>query len=74
VNAIYVPTIDWATTIKLGGPESLKLKPGTPFLGSSNAFGDQDPIAQRLGHVEAVDADSGKVLGNTTPTPRWWPR
>ena len=22
VNAIYVPTIDWATTIKLGGPES----------------------------------------------------
>ena len=62
VNAIYVPTIDWATTIKLAGPESLKLKPGTPFLGSSNAFGDQDPISQRLGHVTAVDADSGKVL------------
>ena len=64
VNAIYVPTIDWATTIKLGGPESLTLKPGTPFLGSSNAFGDQDPISQRLGHVTAVDADSGKVLWN----------
>ena len=64
VNAIYVPTIDWATTIKLGGPESLTLKPGTPFLGSSNAFGDQDPISQRLGHVTAIDADSGKVLWN----------
>jgi len=62
VNAIYVPTIDWATTIKLGGSESLTHKPGTPFLGSSNAFGDQDPISQRLGHVTAVDADSGKVL------------
>jgi alcohol dehydrogenase (cytochrome c) len=61
-NAIYVPTIDWATTIKLGGPETLTLKPGTPFLGSSNAFGDQDPISQRLGHVTAVDADSGKVV------------
>ena len=63
-NAIYVPTIDWATTIKLGGPESLTHKPGTPFLGSSNAFGDQDPLSQRLGHVTAVDADSGKVLWN----------
>ena len=43
-------------------PKALKLTPGTPFLGSSNAFGDQDPISQRLGHVTAVDADSGKVL------------
>jgi len=64
VNAIYVPTIDWATTIKLAGPESLNVKPGTPFLGSSNAFGDQDPVSQRLGHVTAVDADSGQVLWN----------
>jgi len=62
VNAIYVPTIDWATTIKIGGPESLTVKPGTPFLGSSNAFGDQDPVAQRRGHVTAVDADSGTIL------------
>jgi len=62
VNAIFVPTIDWATTIKLGGPQTLSLKPGTPFVGSSNGFGDQDQISQRLGHVTAVDADSGKVL------------
>lgn len=63
-NAIYVPTIDWATTIKLAGPKSLTLKPGTPFLGSSNGFGEQDPISQRLGHVTAVEADSGKILWN----------
>jgi alcohol dehydrogenase (cytochrome c) len=62
VNAIYVPAIDWATTIKLGGPDTLTFTPGAPFLGSSNAFGDQDPISQRLGHVTAVDADSGKVI------------
>jgi alcohol dehydrogenase (cytochrome c) len=61
-NAIYVPAIDWATTIKLGGPEHLQLKPGAPFLGSSNMFGDQDPIDQRRGQVTAVDADSGKIL------------
>lgn len=61
-NALYVPTIDWATTIKMAGPEALTLKPGAPFLGSSNMFGDQDPISARRGHVTAVDADSGKVL------------
>ena len=61
-NALYVPTIDWATTIKMAGPGALALKPGTPFLGSSNMFGDQDPISARRGHITAVDADSGKVL------------
>jgi len=61
-NAIYVPAIDWATTIKLGGPEHLNLEPGKPFLGSANGFGTQDPIDQRRGHVTAVDADSGKIL------------
>jgi outer membrane protein assembly factor BamB len=61
-NAICVPAIDWATTIKLGGPDTLALMPGKPFLGSANGFGDQDPVSQRLGHVTAVDADSGQVL------------
>jgi alcohol dehydrogenase (cytochrome c) len=61
-NALYVPTIDWATTIKLGGPETLKKEEGKPFIGSANAFGDQDPKDQRFGHLTAVDADSGKVM------------
>ena len=62
LNALFVPAIDWATTIKLGGPESLKHEPPKPFIGSSNAFGDQDSLDQRFGHITAVDADSGKVL------------
>lgn len=62
LNALFVPAIDWATTIKLGGPDDLKKTPGKPFIGSANAFGDQDPKSQRFGHVTAVDADSGKVL------------
>jgi len=61
LNTLFVPTIDWATTIKLGGPDDLKKEPGKPFVGSSNAFGDQDPKSQRFGHVAAVDADTGKV-------------
>lgn len=39
-NALYVNSIDWCTTIKLGGPETLKHEPGKPFLGSENGFGD----------------------------------
>jgi alcohol dehydrogenase (cytochrome c) len=61
LNLMFVPAIDWATTVKLGGPETLKKEPGKPFIGSANAFGDQDPKSQRFGHVTAVDADSGDV-------------
>jgi alcohol dehydrogenase (cytochrome c) len=61
LNLVFVPTIDWATTIKLGGPETLKKEPGKPFIGSANAFGDQDPKDQRFGHITAMDADGGAV-------------
>ncbi|HWR51361.1 MAG TPA: PQQ-binding-like beta-propeller repeat protein [Bryobacteraceae bacterium] len=60
-NALFVNSIDWCTVIKLGGPESLQFKPGTPFLGSSNQFGDSDP-KNKTGWLTAVDADTGKVL------------
>jgi len=60
-NALYVDSIDWCTVIKMAGSELLTHKYGTPFLGSSNAFGDSDPN-NRSGWVYAVDADSGKVL------------
>src|SRR5438477_2254587 len=60
LNALFVPTIDWGTTIRLAGPESLKHEPPKPFIGSANGFGEQDP--QRFGHIAAVDADSGKVI------------
>ncbi len=60
-NALYVNSIDWCTTIKLGGPETLQHEPGKPFLGSSNGFGDS-PLEGRSGWLYAVDADSGKVL------------
>src|SRR5436190_2133767 len=62
LNMLLVPAIDWATTIKLGGPESLKHDPPKPFIGSANGFGEQDPNDQRLGHVTAVDADSGHIV------------
>ncbi|WP_237684422.1 PQQ-binding-like beta-propeller repeat protein [Pseudaminobacter soli (ex Zhang et al. 2022)] len=62
LNALFVPAIDWATTIKLAAPGSLKHDPPKPFIGSANGFGEQDPQDQRFGHVTAVDADSGQVI------------
>ncbi len=62
VNALFVPAIDWATTIKMAPPDALKHEPGKPFLGSANAFGEQDPKDQRFGHIAAVDADTGNVI------------
>ena len=62
LNALFVSSIDWATTLKLADPKSLEHDPPKPFIGSSNGFGDQDPENQRFGHVTAVDADSGQVL------------
>jgi alcohol dehydrogenase (cytochrome c) len=59
-NTIFVNSVDWCSTIKLGGPEALAFSPGKPFVGSSNAFGDGD--ASKTGWLTAVDADTGKVL------------
>jgi alcohol dehydrogenase (cytochrome c) len=62
-NALYVNTRDWATTVKLGGPETLAThEVGKPFVGSDNGFGDDDPPSERAGQLTAVDAETGKVL------------
>ncbi|MCE5215476.1 PQQ-binding-like beta-propeller repeat protein [bacterium] len=62
-NALYVNTRDWATTVKLGGPETLENhKVGAPFIGSENGFGEDDPASERAGQLTAVDADNGHVL------------
>jgi len=61
-NALFVNTRDWATTVKLGGPETLEdHKVGAPFIGSSNVFGDDDPKSEQSGWLTSVDADTGRV-------------
>ncbi|HEY3414066.1 MAG TPA: PQQ-binding-like beta-propeller repeat protein [Armatimonadota bacterium] len=61
-NALFVNTRDWATTVKLGGPETVDTHDvGKPFVGSSNGFGQDDPPSEQSGWLTAVDADSGKV-------------
>lgn len=58
-NLLFVPARDAGATLKLGGPETLQHTVGTPFLGSANAYGDDDELM--IGWLTAVDADSGAV-------------
>jgi alcohol dehydrogenase (cytochrome c) len=62
-NALFVNSRDWATTVKLGGPETLENhQVGAPFIGSANVFGDDDPPSERLGWLTSVDAETGRIL------------
>jgi len=58
-NALYVPARDAGATVKLGDPATLEHKVGTPFIGSANAFGDDDK--EMSGWLTSVDADTGVV-------------
>lgn len=58
-NALYVPARDAGVTVKLGSPDSLNHKVGVPFIGSANAFGDDDK--EMIGWLTAVDADTGAI-------------
>ena len=57
-NLMIVNSVDWCSTIKLAG-EPPVFTPGQNFLGTTNAFGDND--ARKAGWVTAVDADTGEV-------------
>jgi alcohol dehydrogenase (cytochrome c) len=57
-NLVYVNSMDQCSTLKLD-TKLPEFEAGKMFLGSANAFGDNDPM--KTGWVTAVDADSGMV-------------
>ncbi len=57
-NAIYVPSIDMAFTVKKSG-ENMEYAPGKPFWGAAD-FGKADDTMK--GYLTAVDADTGKMV------------
>ena len=71
LNTLFVPAIDWATTIKLGGPDDLKKQPGKPFIGSANALA----IKTRRVNASAMSLLSmrtpARCDGNTIRIRRW---
>ena len=63
LDALYVPAVDWASTVKLDDPEKLlNAIPGKIFVGASNGFGDLDPIEKSSGWITAVNVETGEVL------------
>ncbi len=61
-NLVYVPEIDWCTSVKLAPASTMKGQKGMPWSGShDSSFGTQDPKAKWRGWVTAIDADTGKV-------------
>lgn len=70
-NLVYVPEIDWCTSVKLAPISAMKGAVGKPWAGSHDgSFGTQDPIDRWRGWVTAIDADSGKVAWKyQAPTP-----
>jgi alcohol dehydrogenase (cytochrome c) len=53
---VYVNSVDWCSTIKLGVAKYVK---GTQFLGSTNGSGVRG--AERTGWLHAVDPTTGKI-------------
>lgn len=68
---LYVPAIDWCTTVKLALPEDLEGRRGLPWTGArgiSHPFGIPD--STRHGWLTAVDAEDGSVRWRyASPTP-----
>jgi PQQ-dependent dehydrogenase (methanol/ethanol family) len=62
LNLIFVPAVDWCTTVKLVPVETLRGQIGKPWTGAlGGGFGQQDPKERWRGWVTAVDADTGRV-------------
>jgi alcohol dehydrogenase (cytochrome c) len=62
-NLVYIPEVDWCTSIKLAPVSAMKGVPGRPWTGShDSSFGTRDPIEKWSGWVTAIDADTGKIV------------
>ena len=70
-NAVFVNSIEWCTTVKIGSVADLKGKDALPWTGSAelrHPFGVQDSVSR--GALTALDADDGHVLWQfQAPTP-----
>jgi alcohol dehydrogenase (cytochrome c) len=68
---LYVPAIDWCTTVKVVPPEKLEGRDGLPWTGAqgiSHPFGIPD--SSRRGWLTGVDAEDGSVRWRyASPTP-----
>ncbi|MEO8635928.1 MAG: PQQ-binding-like beta-propeller repeat protein [Gemmatimonadales bacterium] len=70
-NAVFVNSIEWCTTVKVGPVADLKGKTALPWTGSRelrHPFGVNDSVSR--GALTALDADDGHILWQfQAPTP-----
>jgi alcohol dehydrogenase (cytochrome c) len=68
---VYVPEIDWCTSVQLKPESGMKGVPGNTWTGAHDSgFGRQDPVEKWGGWVTAIDADTGRVAWKYhAPTP-----
>ncbi len=65
---LYVPSVDWCTTFKLGPKPTWQ--PTVPYTGISNGWGTFDPKSEWKGWLNAIDAQTGKMKWRwKAPTP-----
>jgi alcohol dehydrogenase (cytochrome c) len=72
-NMLYVGSVDWCSTAKVGPPEKLANKKGLPWTGAAglmHPFGKMDPQSKWRGWLTAIDAGTGVVKWRyASPTP-----
>jgi PQQ-dependent dehydrogenase (methanol/ethanol family) len=67
-SLLYVPSVDWCTTFKLGPRPTWQ--PTVPYTGITNGWGTFDPKSQWSGWLNAIDAKTGKMKWRwKAPTP-----
>ncbi|GAA5534181.1 PQQ-binding-like beta-propeller repeat protein [Deinococcus aluminii] len=57
-NTLYVNSVDWCATIKIG---PVRYNAGSVFTGTTNGFGTFDPRAKANGWTHAIDASTGDI-------------
>jgi alcohol dehydrogenase (cytochrome c) len=78
-NLIFTGEVDWCTTVRLATTASLRsVKPGQPWGGATEGFGQPDDPKRWGGWVTATDAVTGErkwqfhapapIMGGMTPT------
>ena len=65
-NTIFVNSVDWCVTAKLG---EVRFIQGQAFTGLANGFGDFDDFSTAHGWTKAIDATTGKERWSYKSTP-----
>lgn len=76
MNAFFVGSVDWPSSLRILPPAKVKGKPGAPYFGFANVTNENfiesfDPPDTARGYITCADADTGRVRWQIkTPRPQ----